>query len=122
MMLYYPELRTLTTTTTIKGKEPVHTEEPLYCGEAIHNYVMTLRSYKQGTLTLQEAFTALLLQSQNENLVMYQLEEALEETFGEGSSVLLNEAYINKVVPDKRCKHNAHLQQDSLGVRLTKYK
>ena len=99
MMIYDSKERTLKHT---KGSH-LSGEETLYCGAVLHPFAQTLKSYQMGTLTLQEAFTSLLLQSQDFKIDPYLLQQSIENVYGEGSA---QEVLDNYNATPTGCKHN----------------
>lgn len=82
-----------------EGSDPLFTdyEESLYCGKAIHPFVMTMIAFKTERITMQEAFTSLLLQSQEFKIHPHQLQTIIDGMFGEGSAEKVLEEYAGGI-------------------------
>ena len=96
--IYSPTHKTLSYTKYNKDAETneerfTHYDETLYCGRVLHPFVMTLRALKTGRVDIQEAFTSLLLQSQEFKIHPYQLQTIIDEMFGEGSAQQVLDKY-----------------------------
>ncbi len=108
MRMYDPTQKTVTDSKlplTVVAERTYTGTEDLYCGESFHPFADVLLSYKTATLTLQEAFTALLLEATGEETrPLYVLEEETTRLFGEGAYTKLTEAVADRCVV-KKTKH-----------------
>ena len=107
-------------TVTITGKNKSEVLD-LYCGETIHPQALTLVSYSEGSLTLQEAFTALLLeQSKDHSFSQHHLVDAVEEMFGKGSWIKLEEDFLKRATEGVSSTVGEITTQSGLKLKCTK--